>query len=89
MFKTHTPSEFFDLTKQHKIEDVVDQIDMPVFVGDAEFESVFQGQAHMVKDALGDRGTYHMFTGVAGYHCQSGAQQEMTRTIFAWLKKTL
>ena len=88
-FKTHSPSEFFDLTKQYKIEDVVHQIDMPVFVGDAEFENIFKGQAQKVKDALGERGTFHEFMGVAGYHCQSGAQQELARSIFAWLNKTL
>ncbi|KAF4460672.1 hypothetical protein FALBO_12539 [Fusarium albosuccineum] len=88
-FKTHSPSKFFDLTKQYRIEDVVHQIDMPVFVGDAEFENIFKGQAHQVKDALGDKGTFHEFMGVAGYHCQSGAQQELARTIFAWLNNTL
>ena len=89
VFKTHSPSEFFNLTKKYKIEDVVYQIDMPVFVGDAEFENVFPGQSQKVKDALGEKATFHKFMGVAGYHCQSGAQQEMTRTIFAWLNKTL
>lgn len=89
VFKTHSPSEFFNLTKLYRIEDVVHQIDMPVFVGDAEFESIFTGQPQQVKDALGDKGTLHEFMGVAGYHCQSGAQQELARTIFAWLNKTL
>lgn len=88
-FKTHSPSEFFDLIKQYNIEDVVEKIDMPIFVGDGEFEDMFAGQAQQVKDALGDKGTYHMFMGVAGYHCQTGAQQELARTMFAWLNKTL
>ena len=88
-FKTHSPSEFFDRTRQYNIGDVIHQIDMPVFVGDAEFEGIFKGQAQKVKDALGDKGTFHEFKGVAGYHCQSGAQQEMARTIFAWLNKVL
>ncbi|KAI1768420.1 Alpha/Beta hydrolase protein [Hypoxylon sp. FL1150] len=88
VFKTHSPSEFFNLAKQYRVEDVIHRISMPVFVGDAEFEDVFTGQAQQVKDALGDKGTYHEFKGVAGYHCQSGAQQELARTIFAWLNKT-
>lgn len=88
-FKTHSPSEFFDLSKQYNIGRVVHQIHMPVFVGDAEFESIFPGQPQKVKHALGDKGTLHEFTGVAGYHCQSGAQQELVRTMFAWLNKTL
>jgi pimeloyl-ACP methyl ester carboxylesterase len=89
VFKTHSPSKFFDLTKQYRIEHVVHRIDMPVFVGDAEFENVFKGQARQVKDALGDKGTFHEFLGVAGYHCQTGAQQELARTVFAWLNRTL
>ncbi|KAM0318670.1 hypothetical protein ACHAPQ_010587 [Fusarium lateritium] len=88
-FKTHSPSEFFNLTKQYTVKDFIHQIDMPVFVGDAEFENVYKGQAQQVKDALGHRGTFHKFMGVAGYHCQSGAQQELDRTIFAWLNKVL
>lgn len=88
-FKTASPSEFFNLNKRFKMEDVVDKIDMPVFVGDAEFENIYPGQPQKLKDALGDKGTYHKFMGVAGYHCQSGAQQEMIRTVFAWLNKVL
>ena len=88
VFKTHSPSDFFNQTKQYRIENVTDLIRMPVFVGDAEFETVFPGQAKKVADALGDKGTFHMFKGVAGYHCQTGAQQEMMRTMFAWLAKT-
>ena len=62
---------------------------MPVFVGDAEYEVFFQGQSAQVKDAIGDNATLHDFTGAAGYHCQTGAGQELTRTMFAWLHKTL
>lgn len=88
-FKTHSPSQFLNLTKLYKIEDVIRRIKMPVFVGDAELENIFPGQAKKVKDALGDKGTFYEFMGVAGYHCQSGAQQELVRTIFAWLNKNL
>ncbi|KAJ5172203.1 Alpha/Beta hydrolase protein [Penicillium capsulatum] len=88
-FNTHSPSEFFTQSKLFRLEDVVDKIKMPVFVGDAEFENIFQGQPKQVKDALGDKATLHLFPGVAGYHCQTGAGQDLTRTIFAWLHKTL
>lgn len=88
-FKTHSPSEFFDLAKLYNIGDVVDRIEMPVFVGDAEVEGIFPGQPRKVADALGERGTLRVFEGVAGYHCQTGAQQELARTIFAWLNKVL
>jgi predicted alpha/beta hydrolase len=88
-FHTHSPSDFFNQTKQYRLEDVVNKIDVPVFVGDAEFDAFYLGQPEQVKDALGDKATLHHFNGVAGYHCQTGAGQEMMRSVFAWLNKTL
>ncbi|KAJ5895335.1 hydrolases or acyltransferase [Penicillium taxi] len=88
-FYTHSPSDFFNQSKQYRLEDVVDKIKMPVFIGDAEYENFLPGQPKQVKDALGDRATLHAFLGVAGYHCQTGATQEMARAIFAWLNKSL
>ncbi|KAF7553072.1 hypothetical protein G7Z17_g3919 [Cylindrodendrum hubeiense] len=88
-FHTHSPFDFLTQTKQFRLKDVVEKIKMPVFVADAEFEGFFPGQAEQVKEALGDKATLHTFTGVAGYHCQIGAPQEMARTMFAWLGKTL
>ncbi|KAJ6155103.1 hydrolases or acyltransferase [Penicillium chermesinum] len=88
-FYTHSPSDFFNQTKQYKLEGVVEKIQIPVFVGDGEYDNYFPGQARKVKDALGDRATLHEFHGVAGYHCQTGAGQEMARAMFAWLNKTL
>ncbi|TVY47130.1 20-hydroxy-prefusarin hydrolase FUS2 [Lachnellula cervina] len=88
-FNTHSPSSFFNQTKAFQLESVVDQIKVPVFVGSAQFENIFIGQPQQVKDALGDKGTLHLFNGTAGYHCQTAAGQEMTRAVFAWLNKTL
>ena len=88
-FHTHSPYDFLQQTKEYTLKDVVDKIKMPVWIADAEFGSFFYGQAPKVKAALGDRADFHLFTGVAGYHCQVGAAQELTRTVFAWLNKTL
>jgi pimeloyl-ACP methyl ester carboxylesterase len=88
-FKTQSPSELLMQVKQYRVKEFIDQIKIPVFVGDAEFESFFKGQPQLVKEALGDRATLHKFTGVAGYHCQVGAGQELARVLFAWLNKTL
>ena len=88
-FRTHSPSHFFNMTKEFHLKDVVHKINVPMFVGDSEFETVFMGQPPKVKKALGDKGTLHTFKGVPGYHCQTGAGQEMSRTIFTWLHKTL
>ena len=88
-YNTHSPSEMLKKTKEFRVEGFIDRIKMPVFVGDSEFEGFFEGQPQMVKDALGDRATLHKFMGVAGYHCQVGAGQELARVMFAWLNKTL
>lgn len=88
-FNTHSPSDFFTQTKQYAVKNFIDKIEVPVFVGDAEYEDNYPGQPKKVKEALGNKGTLHHYKGVAGYHCQTGASQEVARTVFAWLNKTL
>lgn len=88
-FVTPSPSEFFNKIKQYGVKEFIDKSKVPVFVGNAEYASIFIGQPKQVKEALGDKATLHTFTGSAGYHCQTGAGQELSRAIFAWLNKTL
>ncbi len=88
-FHTHSPSDFFNQVKKYNVESFIDKIKVPVFVGDAELESSYVGQPKQVADALGDLATLHTFRGAAGFHCQTGAGQELSRTIHAWLNKTL
>jgi hypothetical protein len=71
------------------MDGITDRIGMPVWIADAEFEGFFKGEPQRVKDALGDKATFHLFSGEAGYHTQSGAFQEMNRVIFGWLHQTL
>jgi enterochelin esterase-like enzyme len=88
-FNTHSPSQVLLTGEAFHVEDFIQQIEHPVFVGDAELENYYAGQAQLVADALGERATFHMFNGTAGYHCQTGAGQELSRTMFAWLQRTL
>ncbi|KAK7423387.1 hypothetical protein QQZ08_009064 [Neonectria magnoliae] len=89
-FKTESPYEFLQLTKQYTLEGgIADQIQVPVWIADGEYETAMPGQSKLVKDALGDRAELHMFNGSAGFHCQTGAPQELNRVMFAWLDKTL
>ena len=88
-FHTHSPSDFFTQLKQYSVESFIDKIKMPVFVGNASLENTYVGQPDKVADALGHWATLHTFSGVAGFHCQTGAGQELSRTIHAWLNKTL
>ena len=89
-FCTHSPSEFFTESKQFRLnQELTDQIQMPVFIGAGEYDQLTPGQAQPVKDALGDKGTFHQFNGTSGYHVQTAALQDLSRAMFAWLNKTL
>jgi pimeloyl-ACP methyl ester carboxylesterase len=88
-FHTHSPSDFFNQVKQYNVRSFINRIKIPVFVGDADLESSYVGQPKQVADALGQWATLHTFKGAAGFHCQTGAGQELSRTIHAWLNKTL
>lgn len=88
-FKTHSPSKFYNESKNYALKPVVDRIRIPVFIGSAQYENFFPGQAQELKDAIGKNATLHHFNGVAGLHTQTAAGQELARSIFAWLNKTL
>ncbi|KAL4900154.1 hypothetical protein BDW74DRAFT_188701 [Aspergillus multicolor] len=85
---TQSPSEFFNITKEYNLDDVLDRIEMPVLIADGEFEFVSVGQGEKVAQAIGANAQRHLFNGTAGYHCQTGAYQEFTRVLHAWLFKT-
>ncbi|KAI9903997.1 hypothetical protein N3K66_000526 [Trichothecium roseum] len=88
-FYTKSPFDLLTMTKKFSLKDVADNIKMPVWIADAQFESFFKGQSEMVRDALGDNATLHLFNGTAGYHCQPAATQERSAYMFAWLNETL
>lgn len=88
-YMTESPYEWFEMLKEYTIRDVADQIQMPTWIAEAEFEHAMQGQSEQVRNALGDWAEMHLFKDSAGYHCQSGAAQELNRVMFAWLNKTL
>lgn len=89
-FKTKSPYEFFRMMENYTMEGgVAERINVPTWIADAEFEHAQPGQSKKVAEALGDLAELHLFEGPAGYHCQSGAAQELGRVVFAWLDKTL
>lgn len=88
-FKMESPYDWLESVRLYSIRDVVDRIEMPVWIANPDREQFFPGQPKMVADALGDLATLHNFTGAAGYHCQSGAYAELSRAVFAWLNETL
>jgi pimeloyl-ACP methyl ester carboxylesterase len=88
-FNTQSAFEFLEKTRKFTLEGIIDKIQVPVWIADAEFEGFFEGQAELVHQALGDLATLHVFADTAGYHCQVGALQELNRVMFGWLQKTL
>jgi pimeloyl-ACP methyl ester carboxylesterase len=89
-FKTKSIYEFFQMTKEYTLKGgLLDRIKIPVWLADGEYENLMAGQSQLVKEGLGDNAEVHFFNGTAGFHCQTGASQELARVIFAWLDKVL
>lgn len=87
-FKMKSPYEFFQSFKNYTLKDgIAERITIPVWIADGEYEDLMAGQSQLVKDALGETAELHMFNGTAGFHCQTGAPQELGRVMFAWLDK--
>ncbi|KAJ6442276.1 2,6-dihydropseudooxynicotine hydrolase [Purpureocillium lavendulum] len=87
-FNVQSPSEWITKVQAYSLEGVVDKIRCPVFVGDAENESFFPGEAKKLADKLGRRATHHLFTAEdgAGEHCQVGASQLLNQVALDWLE---
>ena len=88
-FNTESAYDWFQETKKYNIRDIADKIKLPVWIANSEDDTLFPGQPAQVAEALGDNAFLQNFTGAAGYHCQIGAFQELSRTMFAWLNQTL
>lgn len=89
-FKMESPYDLFQSFKNYTLTGgIAERIKMPVWLADGEYEDLMAGQSQLVKDALGEEAELHMFNGTAGFHCQTGAPQELGRVMFAWLDKTL
>lgn len=91
-FKAETPFDWFSKAQGYTLEGVVDQITAPVFVGDADNDMFFPGQAKELADRLGpDRATYHLFTSAdgAGEHCSLGAAVFSNQVILDWFEDVI
>jgi pimeloyl-ACP methyl ester carboxylesterase len=88
-FNIASPFDFLKAAQQYTVKDFISRISVPVWIANAEYDQFYPGQPKMVANALGANATLHNFTGVAGYHTQTGAYQELARIMFSWLNKTL
>jgi len=90
-FNTLSLFDFITQTEAYTLEDVVDKITVPVFVGDAEDELFFKGQAKMLADKLGNRSTYYSFKDAdgAGAHSGVGAFVFQNEVVFDWFQNVI
>lgn len=87
-FDADTPYEWFSRTQQYTLEGVVQNISAPVYVGDAQHDQFFPGQAVALAQALGDRATYRNFLSAdgAGEHCSLGASVLSNQVVLDWFE---
>jgi pimeloyl-ACP methyl ester carboxylesterase len=87
-FKTQSAYDFASMAQEYTLKGLVDKIKAPVFIGEAESDLFFDGQATKLAKELGDLGTYHLFKNVlgAGVHCQIGASVSMNQVSLDWLE---
>ena len=92
-FKTTTTHEALQKIKLMTLKDgILDQVQCPVFVGDAEHDlMVASSQPPLVAEALGKRATYRQFTKAesADAHCHIGATAFQNQIIFKWLDEQM
>ena len=84
-------TEFFRKASLFTLAEVIDKVQCPVFVGDAEDDLFFKGQPDKVVTALGTKAHHRFFHSeeAAGFHCQVGAATLLNAESFDWLEKTL
>ncbi|KAL8752358.1 MAG: hypothetical protein Q9199_005799 [Rusavskia elegans] len=88
-FNAKDAYDYFQLVKAYRVEEWIDKVQVPTWVADASSEGFYPNQSMQVAEALGDRATYHLFTGPSAYHCQTGSYQDLNRVMHSWLNKVL
>lgn len=85
-FQSTDIPEIFERSAKMTLEGIVDRIEMPAFIGDAEADIFFQGQPPRVAKAIGSNATLFPFTNeqAAGAHCQSGAFAYLNQAVMEW-----
>jgi dienelactone hydrolase len=86
VFGCGTPASFLERVQSMALSDVVDDIQCPVLVCDADDDAFFKGQAAALANALGGRATHEIFTDAdsASSHCHVGANDLLNSTVFEW-----
>jgi dienelactone hydrolase len=90
-FNVKTPFEWMTKAQEYNLVGLTQDINVPVFVGDAQDDQFFPGQATILAKELGDRATYHYFKAIdgAGEHCSIGASVLEAQVLLDWLQDIL
>ncbi|KAH7211258.1 2,6-dihydropseudooxynicotine hydrolase [Fusarium oxysporum] len=92
LFETHDATTLDSMTRQ-LLKNPLTPASMrwaiqqaPVFVGSAEDDIFFSGQAKLLVDSLGSKATFKSFGNFdgAGKHCQAGASVFLSQTALNW-----
>ncbi|KAH7141130.1 putative alpha/beta hydrolase [Dactylonectria macrodidyma] len=86
-----TPYDFLNKSQAYNLETVINNIKVPVFVGDAEDDHFFKGQAQELAKALGSLAHYHFFNATlcVGEHCSAGGSVLMNQVVLDWFEGIL
>lgn len=87
-FKTRSAYDFVTKAQKYSLKGIIQNIKAPVFIGNAESDMFFGGQAEKLAKELGKLGTFHIFENVqgAGEHCQVGSSVLMNQVSLDWLE---
>lgn len=87
-FDVKTPFEWMTRAQEYNLTGLTQDIKAPVFVGDAQDDQFFPGQAKILAQNLGNRATYHYFSAIegAGEHCSMGASVLESQVLLDWFQ---
>ena len=88
VFDADTPFDLLQKSKKFTLENVIDKIECPTLVMDAQYDNSFPGQPKKVYDKLACKEKrYELFTEQEGAedHCHVGALSLANQRIFDWL----
>ncbi|OAA40429.1 dipeptidyl aminopeptidase/acylaminoacyl-peptidase related protein [Beauveria brongniartii RCEF 3172] len=89
-FKADDFFDFATLVQKYTLEGVADKIKQPIFVGDAELDQFFPGQAQKLADAAtsSSNKVIHHFKAAngAGEHCSVGAAVYQNQVLYDWFE---
>lgn len=93
-FKASSPFDLLNQTFSYDLTtptNIVNQIQGPIFIADAQADMFGTGQGKILTGWLGEKATYHLFESVdgAGEHCALGAMNVQNAVVLDWLQDVL